>query len=47
MDKVLLIGVNTGAEDNFEHSMEELALLAEACFHKCYASTIEFVTSFF
>ncbi len=31
MDKVLLIGVNTGADDNFEHSMEELALLAEAC----------------
>mgnify|MGYP003317112481 CR=1 FL=1 len=31
MDKVLLIGVNTGAEENFEHSMEELALLAEAC----------------
>ena len=31
MDKVLLIGVNTGADENFEHSMEELALLAEAC----------------
>lgn len=31
MDKVLLIGVNTGADDNFDHSMEELALLAEAC----------------
>lgn len=31
MDKVLLIGVNTGAEENFDHSMEELALLAEAC----------------
>ena len=31
MDKVLLIGVNTGADDNFAHSMEELALLAEAC----------------
>lgn len=31
MDKVLLIGVNTGQDDNFEHSMEELAQLAEAC----------------
>ncbi len=31
MDKVLLIGVNTGADENFEHSMEELALLAKAC----------------
>lgn len=31
MDKVLLIGVNTGADKNFVHSMEELAQLAEAC----------------
>lgn len=31
MDKVLLVGVNTGQDDNFDHSMEELALLAEAC----------------
>lgn len=31
MDQVLLVGVNTGQERNFEHSMEELALLADAC----------------
>ncbi len=30
MEQVLLVGVNTGQESNFEHSMEELALLAEA-----------------
>lgn len=41
MDKVLLIGVNTGAEDNFEHSMEELALLAEACEMEVVGSMIQ------
>lgn len=28
---VLLVGVNTGEEENFEHSMEELGSLAQAC----------------
>ena len=30
--KVLLVGVDTGEEEDFEHSMEELASLAEADF---------------
>ena len=29
MTKVLLVGVNTGKEQDFEHSMEELKSLAE------------------
>lgn len=31
MTKVLLVGVDTGEEQDFEHSMEELKSLAEAC----------------
>lgn len=30
-EKVLLVGVNTGGEDDFEQSMKELESLAEAC----------------
>lgn len=30
--KVFLVGVDTGEDDNFEQSMEELGSLAEACF---------------
>lgn len=30
-EKALLVGVNTGEEENFDGSMEELARLAEAC----------------
>ncbi len=31
MDRVFLVGVNLGQENGFERSMEELALLADAC----------------
>ena len=30
-EKVLLVGVNTGSEDDFAQSMQELGSLAEAC----------------
>ena len=31
LTKVMLVGVDTGEEEDFEHSMEELKSLAEAC----------------
>lgn len=34
MARVLLVGVNLHTEENFEHSMEELKSLAEACGHE-------------
>ena len=30
-DRVILVGLDTGEEKEFEHSMEELKSLAEAC----------------
>ena len=32
--KVILVGVDTGEEQDFEHSMDELASLAEAAYKK-------------
>lgn len=34
--KVILVGVDTGEEQDFEHSMEELASLAEAAYKKVW-----------
>ena len=31
LERALLVGVDIGEEDDFEHSMEELGSLAEAC----------------
>ena len=32
LERVLLVGVDTGEEQNFDNSMEELKQLAKACF---------------
>ena len=32
LEQVLLVGVDTGEEQNFEDSMEELKQLAKACY---------------
>ena len=32
LERVLLVGADTGEDENFERSMEELASLAEACY---------------
>lgn len=39
--KVILVGVDTGEEQDFEHSMEELASLAEAAYKKVVGIVIQ------
>ena len=39
--KVILVGVDTGEEQDFEHSMDELASLAEAAYKKVVGIVIQ------
>ena len=41
LTKVILVGVDTGEEQDFEHSMEELASLAEAAYKKVVGIVVQ------
>lgn len=41
LTKVLLVGVDTGEEQDFEHSMEELASLAEAAYKQVVGTIVQ------